>query len=141
MKLRLPQRRRWRVVLYIVSILLIALAIDLVVVQVAKRVPHDRETTFFTGPVLPDGRIDYLTVVENHFGEGVTPANNAAVPIVEALGRAGLARNQPRDGITARLGMPPLPDQGPYFAPLEKDVPDEVLTRPWSAAQHPDVAE
>ena len=32
MKLRLPQRRRWRVLLYIVSITLIALAIDLVLV-------------------------------------------------------------------------------------------------------------
>jgi hypothetical protein len=49
----------------------------------------------------------------------VTPQNNAAVLIVQALGRQALPANQPRDGITARLGMAPVPDQGEYFQTYE----------------------
>ncbi len=142
MKLRLPRHRVWRVSLYVLSALLIALAIDLVIVQVERRVPINHETTWVTEPLLPDGRVDYLAAIENHFGAGVTSENNAAVPMIEAFGRAGLPRNQPRDGITNRLGMPPVADEGPYFVREDEKLdPTPLTTRPWTGAEHADVAD
>jgi len=46
---------------------------------------------------------------------GVTSENNAAPLVLAALGPEALPKNQPRDGITSRLGMSPLPDKGDYF--------------------------
>src|SRR3954452_20138747 len=115
MRLRLPRRRAWRVSLYVLSALLIVLAIDLLIVRIDRRVPVNHETTWVTEPLLSDGRVDYLAALENHFGAGVTSANNAAAPMIEAFGRAALPKNQPRDGITDRVPMPPVTDDGPYF--------------------------
>src|SRR5438094_9355644 len=107
MKLRLPKRRRWRVLIYLASLALVLVAIDLILVHAFRHVTPGYDTMRLTEPKLPDGRIDYLTAMENHFGAGVTPQNNAAIPLLQALGRKALASNQPRDGITDRLGMPP----------------------------------
>jgi hypothetical protein len=142
MKLRLPRRRVWRVSLYVLSALLIALAIDVVIVQIDRHVPINHETTWVTEPLLPDGRVDYLAAVENHFGAGVTSENNAAVPMIEAFGRAALPKNQPRDGITNRLGMPPVAEEGPYFVREDEKLDAAPLTtQPWAGAQHADVAD
>ena len=40
MKLRLPKRRVWRVTIYIVCVLLVVAAIDLIAVQALRRVTH-----------------------------------------------------------------------------------------------------
>ena len=50
---------------------------------------------------------------------GVTPENNAAIPILKALGRQAIPRYQPPDGLTDRLGMKPLPKDGDYFIPYD----------------------
>ena len=151
MKLHLPKRRIWRVAIYFVSTLLILLAIDLILVQLGRRIPHDYATTRVTGPLLADGRIDFLTVIEQHFGAGVTQENNAAPLIFEALGRKGLPANQPPNGITDRLGMPPLPEAGDYFTHHLEDLPgfpkapseddptadiDSLMQHAWKAADH-----
>jgi hypothetical protein len=128
--------------IYIVSTLLIVLAIDLVLVQLGLRIPHGYATTRITEPLLEDGSIDYLTAIENHFGAGVTPQNNAAPLLLEAFGRAALPSNPPRDGITARLGMPPLPETGDYFQKRANDLEDlePLMQQPWQASAHPRVA-
>ena len=103
---------------------------------------------------MSDGQIDYLTALENHYSQGVTPQNNAVVPLLEALGRSGIPPNQPRDGVTDRLGMPPLPDAGDYLQPgntfkkWATTQGDETgpaleipLEHPWKAAEHPKVVE
>src|SRR5213596_686987 len=110
MKLHLPRRRTWRAAIYIVSTLLVLLASDLVLVKIGRQVTPGFATTRITEPTLPNGRIDYLTAIEAHYSQGVTADNNAAPLLLEALGPAALPQNQPRDGITARLGMPPLPE-------------------------------
>src|SRR5262245_55786283 len=112
MKLKLPQRRIWRVAIYIVSLVLVLAAVDLIMVQARRRIAHGFQTTRIMAPLLPDGRIDYLVAIDQCYGQGITPDNNAAVPILQALGPAAMASNQPRDGITARLGMPNLPEKG-----------------------------
>ena len=115
MKLRLPRRRLARAAIYLVSFLLILLAIDLVLVRVRRTIHPRFDTTRIVSPTTPDGSIDYLMAVENYFARGVTPQNNAAIPILQALGPAALPKNQPRDGITDRLGMAHLPDTGDYY--------------------------
>ena len=72
------------------------------------------ETTRITAPLRSDGSIDYLSAIDEHFRAGVTIENNAAVPILQALGRAALAPSQ-CDAITDRMGMQPLAEEGDYY--------------------------
>lgn len=41
------------------------------------------ETTVITSPLLPDGRPDYVTYLNQKYSEGVTPENNAAVILAQ----------------------------------------------------------
>lgn len=119
MKLPLPRRRIWRAAIYLGSLVLVLIAIDLVLVQVRRTIRPGFATTRITGPTLPDGSIDYLAAMEEHFSLGVTRENNAFPLILQALGRDALPRNQPPDGITNRLGMPHLSEKGDYFVTLD----------------------
>ena len=154
MPLKLPQRRIWRITIYLISTLLILLAIDLVMVRTARRITPGAQTTRITEPRFPDGRIDYLAALENWYAQDVTPEDNAVPLILQALGPKGLPRNQPREGITNRLGMAPLPDQGDYFLERSEGFLEDpkvsdsdgvnalppVLEHPWKAADHPRTA-
>jgi hypothetical protein len=159
MKLRLPRRRIARAAIYLVSFFLIVIAIDLVLVEVRRTIHPGYDTTRILSPTMPDGSIDYLSAIENYFSRGVTPQNNAAIPILQALGRAALAQNQPTDGITDRLGMPHLPETGDYFISKEDylkqhpsteefDIPEDFSwpltigpnTRAWVAANEKPLA-
>jgi hypothetical protein len=115
MKLRLPRRRIWRIAIYLVSFGLFLTAADLVLVQWLRGYTSGFDTTRIVGPMQADGSIDYLAALEEDAGAGVTPENNAAIPILQALGRQAIDPNQPHDGVTNRLGMAPLPDSGNYF--------------------------
>jgi hypothetical protein len=115
----LPQRRFWRAAIYLVSFLLVLVAVDMVLIQVRRTIHPGFDTTRIVEPLQPDGSIDYLLALDTYYAEGVTPENNAAVPILRALGRAALSPNQPPDGITDRLGMPHLPEEGDYFIRYE----------------------
>jgi hypothetical protein len=111
----LPRRRAWRAAIYLGSFLLVLIAADMLFVQFRRTITPGYDTTRIVTPTQPDGSIDYLIAIDDYFGKGVTPQNNAAVLILQAIGRKGLAKNQPADGITDRLGMPPLPEHGDYF--------------------------
>jgi hypothetical protein len=119
MKLRLPRRRFWRALIYIVCLLLVVVAADLLLVQTRRRISPGYFTTRIEAPLREDGRIDYLTALENYFGDGVTPDNNAAPLLLLAFGREALPRTQPDDGITNRLGMQHLPKEGRYYVRYE----------------------
>jgi hypothetical protein len=115
MKLHLPRRRILRALIYLVSLVLIAIALDMMLVEHWRTIHPGYQTTRILSPTTANGIIDYQAAVEANFGRGATPENNAAIPILQALGRNALPPSQPRDGITERLGMPPLPDHGDYF--------------------------
>src|SRR4051812_37437632 len=112
MKLRLPRRRILRACIYLMSLILIALALDMLLVEHWRTIHPGYETTRILAPTMSNGLVDYQAAIDEHISRGVTPENNAAVPMLQALGRDALPRTQPRDGITNRLGMPPLPDKG-----------------------------
>ena len=46
-----------------------------------RRITIGRDTTYVTGPTFADGSVNYLAALNNRFSEGVTPENNAAVPL------------------------------------------------------------
>jgi hypothetical protein len=128
MSLVLPRRRILRALIYIVCLSLVLLAADLVWVQIRREIRPGFQTTRFVTPVLPDGSVDYLLAHDNTYGQGVTPENNAAVPLLLALGRGALPSNQPTDGITDLLGMPHLPEKGDYFVQYESFCHDHSAT-------------
>jgi len=45
-----------------------------------------KETTYITEPLLPDGRVDYVTAINEILSQGVSPENNAAIPFIRELG-------------------------------------------------------
>lgn len=45
-----------------------------------------KETTLVTGPVRPDGTIDYVAALNERASKGVTPENNGAIPFLKAIG-------------------------------------------------------
>lgn len=128
MRVYLPRRRIWRAIIYLVSLLLVLIAFDLILVRMRRNFTYGYDTTRVVGPVMPDGRIDYLSVIDGQYAEGVTPENNAAVPFLEAIGRSALAPSQPTDGITDKLGMPHLPEKGDYFVRYEDFLKQHGIT-------------
>ena len=154
MKLRLPRRRLWRAAIYLGSLLLIALAIDLILVETRRTIHPGYETTRIAGPTLPDGSIDYLKAIEDRFSQGVTKQNNAVPLLLQAFGRTALPSNQPSDGITNRLGMPHLSTLGDYFvtynrfdttpnvvATITPDLYDPAVPIRWPLSPSPKTAE
>lgn len=132
---------------------------DLILVRNDRHIPIGYATTRITGPLRPDGTVDYRLALDAMDFQDVTPANNAVIPLLHALGTGqqilGSARN--RRAALRRLGMKPLPKRGAYFIPAstfylslhklsvpekrQSDWPPSLLaSTPWSAAHHPRVA-
>jgi hypothetical protein len=107
------------------------------------------ETTFFTQPVRGDGTIDYAEAINARLSEGVTPAKNAAIPLLEAAAMAPgdraehYAKVRAKLGITRPLPLPPAkaPGAAEPFAGAEPKNMDQAEGRPWTADQLPDVAQ
>jgi hypothetical protein len=135
MHLHFRPRRIWRISIYLISLLLVLIAIDLVLVQVRRNFSYGYDTTRLIGPLLPDGRVDYLNEIEARRSEGVTPENNAAILFLQAVGREALPPNQPVDGITNKLAMPHLPEQGDYLV----QYPDFAKSRAGASSDEPNV--
>lgn len=116
------------------------------------------ETTRVTGPVNPDGYVDYVTALNERLGEGVTPENNAHVMIVEAIGPHPEGATMPGE-FWEWLGIEEPPEEGDYFVPLNRylkehvkveahedrqkilDRMTEAAERPWKPADHPEFAQ
>ncbi len=81
------------------------------------RITVSKETTYLTGPLRPDGTVDYLAAVNEHCSQGVTPENNAAVPLLQAIGPKEVPE-QGREQFFKMLGISPLPEQGDYLVPF-----------------------
>ncbi|MFP6648952.1 MAG: hypothetical protein VB817_05805, partial [Pirellulaceae bacterium] len=123
-----------------------------------------KETTRISGPLKENGDVDYLAAINKEKSRGVTPANNAGVPIWQAFGRQDLVPELV-DEFFRRLGMTPPPENGEYYINLanflEKEhlasggedtvaaisavrdkatrVFDEIMSGPWSEKKYPQV--
>ena len=116
-----------------------------------------KETTYVTGPLDADGRIDYAFALNEHLSRGVTPASNATVLLWKAFGPHP-------EGVTMPpvfyqwLGIKAPPDRGDYYLDLGKyarerlgaaaqadfdalyEQIDRASQAPWTAKQYPAIA-
>lgn len=53
--------------------------------QPVPKITISKETTYYLGPVNADGTIDYLAAINDRWGKGVTPENNAAVLLLSLI--------------------------------------------------------
>ena len=84
----------------------------------ASRIRISRETTYLTGPLDKEGRVDYLAALNERASKGVTRENNAAIPLMHALG-ASVIDAKVRDRFFEMLGERPadrgaLVDEGDF---------------------------
>jgi hypothetical protein len=118
-----------------------------------------KETTHLEGPLRKDRRIDYLAALNRELSEGVTPENNAAVPLFEALGPEAV-EEPVRERFFKLLGIAVPRPEGNYFrgpakyieatvkaspeklAELGRAFDEQIfsLDKPWSAKDRADVA-
>ncbi len=107
-----------------------------------------KETTYFLGPVLPDGTIDYIAAFNQRSSKGVTKDNNAAIGIIKAMGPEFIHKGL-RAETFAKLGMSKLPEKGDYFVGHDKFIADtkefwlqgkKVRGRAWNAEESPTLA-
>jgi len=74
-----------------------------------------KDTTVVGGPLLPDGTVDYITALNARIGRGVTADNDAAIPLLKALGPQMLDADVREQTLKAlRLD---LPAEGNYLSP------------------------
>lgn len=122
----------------------------------ASPIPIGRDTTYLLGPVDAAGEVDYRAALDEHFGRGVTPQNNALVGLWQAWGPLGCG-DTPPDGYFAALGMPPPPVAGDYLKPIGEAIEaaangdadlakrlnadfDAAADAPWPADKYPEIA-
>jgi len=78
------KKKRWFLKIFLA---LSALAIFLHLPMGQVKLEVSPETTFVTGPLNPDGTVDYVAAFNAHCAKDVTPENNAAPLLLRALGR------------------------------------------------------
>ncbi len=115
-----------------------------------------KETTYFVEPLREDGTVDYVAAFNKRLSEGVTPENNAAVLIWQAIGYRKDMSEKFNERAAERLGIDSLPKEGPVLLGIDeflRTLPDEQqaginkeqiykdqgrsMTRPWLPAQFP----
>lgn len=112
-----------------------------------------KDTTRISGPVRPDGTIDYVGALNARMSAGVTPANNAAVGLIRVLGPGAFRiEGAKRAKFFAALGIDPPPADGIYHvvpdqyveqnaqgdeAQKANDALQHLHDKPWTAAEQP----
>jgi hypothetical protein len=161
-----PKRPLHRVLVVLGGLFLGLAVVDQLWVSVNRRLTIDTATTHITGPLSPDGVPDYLAALNAAHAQGVTTANNAAIPLWETLGdladsvdTAAIYRAwgvpQPAEAgkllsfhnwaVQNKVAIPPAGSEAIMFdgvnVPAHEDPCDweEQVSRegPWSAAAHP----
>ena len=85
------------------------------------KIKISKETTRIDGPLDEDGYVDYHAALNQMLSMGVTVKNNAAVPVVKALGPKNGELPDDEDyraDFFKRLGIDDLPEEGDYFVSL-----------------------
>ena len=100
------------------------------------------ETTVYEEPLLEDGRVDYLAIINAEMSRGVEPADNAYIDLLASMPADALPSPAWRAEALQLLGVGE--DALPPEAVLEVDWLDaevlEVVHRPWKAQEQPRVA-
>ncbi|MFW6062217.1 MAG: hypothetical protein ACOC93_05355, partial [Planctomycetota bacterium] len=92
------------------------------------------ETTYLIEPLTDDGRVDYLAAVDRRISRGVTPENNAAIPLLRATGPDFAPDSELAQNVYPKLGIDPLPQEADgYFVELY-DFMEKKVQQPDSEA-------
>ena len=75
------------------------------------------ETTYLLGPLNDDGTVNYCAALNAMLGKGVTKENNAAIPLIQALGPEALGEKT-REKLLRALDMTSLKKEGDYFVSM-----------------------
>jgi hypothetical protein len=119
--MRLSSKRAILLLIVVLLVLVAGLA-SLSLFGPSTPIVVSRNTTYLTAPLDPFGNVNYVEAIRRQMSEGVTPENNAAVLIWQALGPAEIPPER-RGAFFSELGITPLPADGEYFAEI-KDFAD-----------------
>ncbi|TWT38562.1 hypothetical protein [Blastopirellula retiformator] len=96
-----------------------------------------RDSTYLTEPIDANGMVDYEQAIVDLQGEGVTPEENAAIPLLTAIWPAGLEPEQ-QQLVCEAIGMP-LPESAGMGALFDEEVQQLVANELNTIGQsHPD---
>jgi hypothetical protein len=123
----------------------------------SPKFPLGKETTYVTGPLDKEGYIDYEAALNDQFGKGITPQNNANVLLWKALGPRPEGGERVPAEFFRRLGIEEPPERGDYLIDLKRYIKDHLQIdpdesdaiydqhsragqRPWTAKEFPHIA-
>jgi len=105
--------RRWPIRRILVALIVLGILACIFVLLLRSRLEIGRETTFVTGPLTPDGWIDYAAALHQRLSDGVKAEDNAAILLDQAFGPSAIPPE-----LTHRyfewISTDPLPEQGDY---------------------------
>lgn len=97
-----------------------------------------KDATFVTGPLKENGYVNYHAALNERLSKGITVENNAAIPLIRAMGSAPEGRPLP-DQFFKRLGIEPLPHEGEYLIDLvsfaKREAAGRIIPRPVDTAK------
>ncbi|MDB5335487.1 MAG: hypothetical protein JWN70_1106 [Planctomycetaceae bacterium] len=124
----------------------------------SSRLKVGPDTTVVEGPVRDDGTVDFEAALHQRSAAGITPENNAAIPLGMAFGTALIPTNL-RERYFQYLGIPEPPELDEYFVTPQAFAQhltqspsrngekyyallDEIgvtQLRPWKRHEHPEI--
>ena len=118
---------------------------------VKPRFTVSRKTTFLVSPLRKNGSIDYAAAINTQMSDGVTPQNNACVPLYQAFGPAPDKNKLPAT-FFQELGIPVPHDDGTLLQLSPNFVDDQhlrtfyadlsvAMSRPWQRSEFPRVSD
>jgi hypothetical protein len=121
------RKRKWLIRICIVlGVLILLTLLDQYLIYRGRQITLDYSTTRVTSPLCADGTVDYHRLLDELGAQNVAPRENAAIPLLEALG-PGCLRPRLAKEILSKLGLENLPAEGHYFVPFTKWVEREKL--------------
>src|SRR5687768_9506397 len=118
----------------LVLIVLVVGTLGLSVFGPSPLIVVSRETTYLTEPLDPWGKVEYAEAIRRQMSEGVTPENNAAVLIWQALGPRDIPAER-RPSLYSELGIAPLPEEGDYYLEHTASEPVKQQAIEWIRAK------
>jgi hypothetical protein len=113
--------------------------------------------TRISGPKTSEGTIDYIQTLNDRYGKDVTPQNNSAVLMWQAIGPPRISRQMPPEEYFDLLGIAAPEKEGDYIIPSlyyfrdkgfdeqarNKLLDQEIASghRPWLPTEFPDIAD
>ena len=111
--------RRWLVVLGVVVVLFLALTV-FVYHRTTAKIHIGPHTTFVTGPLRPDGTVNYVAAFNLLSSKGVTAGNNAAIPLIRIFGASKHVLGEHWRSVLRAMGYTPGRGGSPHYTSLAR---------------------